>query len=204
MATDTWPALRTTDLVRPVTAGGRVGASHSVPRPRERFTVIPNGLDLSLYAPPEGPRDGSLTLLSVGQLASYKGHVHLLDAQNAVVAQVDVEPISHDHLHPARAWRQGEFLDGAYNVPLPPTLPPGTYHLDSPLYVRKSGVTLWGDGAATILQHGSHVGLQLGTGTGTLDGLEVRGLTFTGLPGQYRADGNGAGHVVQCEWDDDA
>jgi hypothetical protein len=68
--------------------------------------------------------------------------VHLSDAQGAVVAQVDVEPISSAHLHPARAWHAGEFLDGAYNVPLAPTLAPGIYHLTVALYDPANGSTL--------------------------------------------------------------
>jgi hypothetical protein len=60
--------------------------------------------------------------------------VHLLDGQGAKVAQVDVEPISHDRLRPVRAWYANEFLDGAYNLPLPPTLPSGAYQVRVALY----------------------------------------------------------------------
>ncbi len=52
---------------------------------RDRFTVIPNGLDLTLYGrsdeaarPPHAP--GELQLLAVGQLVDYKGHRYLLEA----------------------------------------------------------------------------------------------------------------------------
>lgn len=50
--------------------------------PRESFTVIPNGLDLSLYGPgvPEAPPPAGLRILAVGQLVDYKGHRHLLEA----------------------------------------------------------------------------------------------------------------------------
>jgi hypothetical protein len=66
----------------------------------------------------------------------------------------------------------------------------GIYRLDNPLVVRRSGVTVWGAGATTVLQHGGHVGLQLGGGTEMASGLQVRAIQFVGLPGSYRADGN--------------
>ena len=50
--------------------------------PRDRFVVIPNGLDLSLYGPGQR-RDrepGRIELLAVGQLVDYKGHQYLLEA----------------------------------------------------------------------------------------------------------------------------
>jgi hypothetical protein len=68
--------------------------------------------------------------------------VHLVDGAGATVAQVDVPPISNGRLRPAREWRAGEFLAGTYNVPLPPTLPPGTYHLTVILYDAPNGPTL--------------------------------------------------------------
>jgi uncharacterized protein YkwD len=68
----------------------------------------------------------------------------------------------------------------------------GTYRLDNPLVVRRSGVTVWGAGATTVLQHGGHVGLQLGDGAEMASGLQVRAIQFVGLPGSYRADGNSA------------
>lgn len=48
--------------------------------PPEKFVVIPNGLDLSLYGPAGPRRDGGVELLSVGQLMEYKGHPYLFDA----------------------------------------------------------------------------------------------------------------------------
>jgi hypothetical protein len=68
--------------------------------------------------------------------------VHLVDETGATVAQVDVPPISNGRLRPAREWMAGEFLAGSYNVPLPPTLPPGTYHLNVILYDAPNGPPL--------------------------------------------------------------
>ena len=59
-----------------------------------------------------------------------------------MVAQVDVQPISHAQLRPVHEWVAGEFLAGTYNVPLPPTLPPGSYRLSVALYDAPSGPTL--------------------------------------------------------------
>jgi hypothetical protein len=68
--------------------------------------------------------------------------------------------------------------------------PSGTYRLDASVVVGKSGITLWGDGTGSVIQHGNQNGFQLGTGKGQLTGLEVEQLRFVGLPGQYQADGN--------------
>jgi hypothetical protein len=68
--------------------------------------------------------------------------VHLSSAEGAVVAQVDVQPISSGHLRPVRDWFAGEFLAGTYNVPLPPTLPPGSYRLSVALYDAPTGPPL--------------------------------------------------------------
>jgi glycosyltransferase involved in cell wall biosynthesis len=47
---------------------------------RERFTVIPNGLDLSLYGPATVVSRGGFEILSVGQLQPYKGYEFLFEA----------------------------------------------------------------------------------------------------------------------------
>lgn len=59
----------------------RLAATFAVPH--DRFVVIPNGLDLELYLPGE-ERPRATRLLSVGQLAAYKGQVFLLDALAAL------------------------------------------------------------------------------------------------------------------------
>ena len=65
--------------------------------------------------------------------------LHLLDAAGATVAQVDTTPISSGRLRPTRAWYANEFLDGAYNMPLPPTLPAGAYRLTLAFYDAPHG-----------------------------------------------------------------
>jgi glycosyltransferase involved in cell wall biosynthesis len=67
--------------------------------PRERFEVIPNGLDLSLYGPgEERPADSPVEFLAVGQLVPYKGHRFLFEA----LADVELPDwrltlVSHQH-----------------------------------------------------------------------------------------------------------
>jgi glycosyltransferase involved in cell wall biosynthesis len=59
--------------------------------PRDRFTVIPNGLDLDHYSVPERRVPERIELLAVGQLQEYKGHSFLLRAlATAVRAGYDV------------------------------------------------------------------------------------------------------------------
>ena len=55
--------------------------------------------------------------------------VHVSGADGRPVAQTDVQPISNGRLRPTADWYANEFLAGAYDVPLPPDLPVGTYQL---------------------------------------------------------------------------
>jgi len=85
--------------------------------------------------------------------------LHLLNAAGQTVAQVDVLPISSGHLRPVSDWYSEEFLDGSYNIPLPPTLPSGTYRLTLVLYDAPAGralpVQLPGQAAGPLLELGS-------------------------------------------------
>jgi hypothetical protein len=84
--------------------------------------------------------------------------LHLLDAAGATVAQVDTTPISSGRLRPTRAWYDNEFLDGAYNMPLPPTLPAGAYRLTIAFYdaPRGPGLPVTGpEGAGPSLDLGA-------------------------------------------------
>jgi hypothetical protein len=49
----------------------------------------------------------------------------LVDAQGQVVAVTDAEPVGGTY--PATAWRPGEVVTDAYEIPLPSGLPPGEY-----------------------------------------------------------------------------
>jgi hypothetical protein len=75
--------------------------------------------------------------------------VHLVDpASGQTVAQVDVQPLTGQlkayprvvqQPRPVPRWHQGEFLAGIYNFNLPPNLKPGTYRLDTGMWVPPSG-----------------------------------------------------------------
>ena len=85
--------------------------------------------------------------------------LHLLDAAGQTVAQVDVLPISSGHLRPVANWYSAEFLDGSYNIPLPPSLPAGSYRLTLVLYDAPAGPALTvqtpGQAAGPVLDLGS-------------------------------------------------
>jgi glycosyltransferase involved in cell wall biosynthesis len=56
--------------------------------PREKITVIPNGVDTKLFTPqPLNPPSDSRTLLYVGTLADWQGLDLLIEAMSAIVAQ---------------------------------------------------------------------------------------------------------------------
>ncbi len=59
--------------------------------------------------------------------APFKVSARLLDAQGRTVAAADAEPVAG--AYPAVAWRPGEVVADAYEIPLPAGLPPGDYHL---------------------------------------------------------------------------
>lgn len=68
--------------------------------PRDRFAMIPNGLDLDRYEPGGAAADGGIELLAVGQLLPYKGHRYLLEAVARVaptVAGLRLRIVSHRH-----------------------------------------------------------------------------------------------------------
>jgi hypothetical protein len=54
-----------------------------------------------------------------------KVSARLVDPQGNVVAVTDAEPVGG--AYPATAWRPGEVVTDAYEIPLPPGLPPGEY-----------------------------------------------------------------------------
>lgn len=67
---------------------------------RERFAVIPNGLDLSLYGPGVRPARDGVEILAVGQLAEYKGHSYLVEALAALAPHhpgLSLRLVAHRH-----------------------------------------------------------------------------------------------------------
>lgn len=60
-----------------------------------------------------------------GLAEPFKISARLVDASGTVVAATDAEPVSG--AYPATAWRPGEVVADAYEIPLPAGLPPGDY-----------------------------------------------------------------------------
>jgi hypothetical protein len=60
-----------------------------------------------------------------GLAESLKFSARLVDAGGQVVATTDSEPVAG--LYPTAAWRPGEVVADAYEIPLPAGLPPGDY-----------------------------------------------------------------------------
>ena len=76
----------------------------------------------------------------------YTAFVHLLDAEDNLVAQLDWQP--HDRIGrlPTSMWRTGVPVVDSQQLPLPATLPPGEYRLIGGLYRLSDGVRLPVDG----------------------------------------------------------
>lgn len=92
--------------------------------------------------------------------ADWRVWIHLVDpATDGTVAQLDVQPLAgmlkqypiiNREPHPVREWHQGELLAGIYNFPLPASLKPGRYRLETGMWVPPNG-----PGATVRLQPGS-------------------------------------------------
>jgi hypothetical protein len=75
--------------------------------------------------------------------------IHLVDpVTGGTVAQLDVQPLSgmlrnypyvQQIPHPVGTWHEGEMVAGAYNLPIPAGVPPGTYRLETGMWVPPSG-----------------------------------------------------------------
>jgi 4-amino-4-deoxy-L-arabinose transferase-like glycosyltransferase len=61
---------------------------------------------------------------------NYTAFVHVLDGEDRVVAQLDRQPGGY----PTGEWRLGEMVVDVYRVPLPSTLAPGTYTVQTGFY----------------------------------------------------------------------
>jgi mannosyltransferase len=62
----------------------------------------------------------------------WKVFTHLLDSSSLVVAQRDAEPA--DNLRPTTTWKLGEQVEDNYGIPIPATLPAGSYTLEIGMY----------------------------------------------------------------------
>lgn len=72
--------------------------------------------------------------------ARYKVFVHLLDANDRVVAQRDGEPVGDTRL--TTTWRAGDPIDDNYGVWIDPQIPPGLYRIEIGMYRAEDGARL--------------------------------------------------------------
>jgi hypothetical protein len=113
-----------------VRVGGQAGDQDDPPRPLN-LTMAP-GLELLGYGLLEhhGHWQGWARLrlwwrAPEGLREPFKVSARLLDSEGRVVAVTDAEPVGW--AYPATAWRAGEVVADAYEIPLPAGLPPGEY-----------------------------------------------------------------------------
>jgi len=80
---------------------------------------------------------------------SWQVWIHLVDpATNSTLSQVDVVPLAgllraypkiEQIQHPVALWHQGEWVEGTYNLSLPANIPPGTYRLETGMWIPPGG-----------------------------------------------------------------
>ncbi len=75
--------------------------------------------------------------------------------------------------------------------------PAGTYWIDSSIAVNRSGLTFWGEGAHSVVEHRHRTGFQLGTDGQAHTGLLVKRLKFVGLPGKYKKSHGNTGIAIE-------
>jgi hypothetical protein len=124
--------------------------------------------------------------------ASFKVSARLLDGAGTLVAATDAEPVSG--LYPAAAWRPGQVVADAYEIPLPAGLPPGMYVPLIVVYDPASG-TEWGRARldpVTLAGNGAHPpqrGLEAGMGQtvyARFRDVELLGFTAPAADAGYR------------------
>ncbi len=86
----------------------------------------------------------------------YKVFVHLLNAENLIVAQNDSEP-GGGALATVR-WLGGEYVADLHEVPTPSDLKPGAYRLEIGLYLAPAGARLpVGKSDSVVLSQTVHI-----------------------------------------------
>jgi hypothetical protein len=109
-----------------------------------------DGYDLaSDHVRPGGDLDLTLHWRDLASVdTDYTVFVHLLDASEKVVAQRDQPPVANQR--PTSSWFAGDTVLDRYQIPLPPTLPPGDYAIEVGMYQPNDGkrLAVRSDGAA--------------------------------------------------------
>jgi hypothetical protein len=112
----------------------------ALPRPGHALEArLGNEVQLLGYdASPEQPAPGTALKLMLYWRAlsrmdeSYSVFVHLVDEQGRIWAQSDNTPGQGQI--PTTSWLPGEVINDAYQLDLPPALPPGDYRLLAGMY----------------------------------------------------------------------
>jgi hypothetical protein len=68
---------------------------------------------------------------------NYKTFIHILDENDAIVAQADRQPVNG--LAPTSRWQPGDLIRDSYQITLPSDLPPGPYAVRAGLYTEENG-----------------------------------------------------------------
>jgi hypothetical protein len=68
---------------------------------------------------------------------NYKTFIHILDENDAIVAQADRQPVNG--LAPTSRWQPGDLIRDSYRITLPSDLPPGPYAVRVGLYTEENG-----------------------------------------------------------------
>lgn len=84
---------------------------------------------------------------------NYTTFLHLLDAKDNIVAQIDLAPLAGTR--PTTIWKTGEVVADDYPLTLPPKLAPGAYRLSVGLYLAPNGPRLTLPGGKTEAVIGS-------------------------------------------------
>ncbi len=110
----------------------------------------PNAKPVSFNPYPAGLRLSLLWQARQKITRDYKVFVHLEDAAGVRHAQRDAMPM--DDLYPTSHWERDELVRDAFELALPPGLPPGRYTLRVGLYEPASGQRLArGDGSTSFV-----------------------------------------------------
>ena len=121
-----------------------------------------------------------------------KVSARLVNADGVTVAAADAEPVANTY--PTTAWRPGEVVSDAYDIPLPAGLPPGNYGLTVVVYDPATGLELGRAELAPVHLDGNPamparkvLETSLGRVTKALFGdVELVGLTPPGPGAEYR------------------
>lgn len=118
------------DMTGATPLGARFGEQIELQSARLDGEAVPGGtLTLALFWRALRPPDDAYTIF-----------VHLLDAQDQLVAGADREPL--EGRFPTNAWPEGERVGSEHPLQLPPDLAPGSYRIVTGLYKRESGERL--------------------------------------------------------------